>query len=384
MRILHTADWHVGRTIRGRSRAGEHEAVLAEIVRIAEDEQADLVLVAGDQFDTAAPGADAERIVYRALLDLTRTGAEVVVVAGNHDNPHRLEAVAPLLATSGVRTAARLARPAEGGVIDVTTRTGETARIALLPFLSQRAIVRADDLMGLDADEHAGRYDARARKVIEQLCAGFDADTVNLVVSHLMVHGGTVGGGERAAHTVFDYAVAASAFPPDASYVALGHLHRPQRIPAGCPVWYPGSPLALDFGESEDTKAVLLVDAAPGAPARVREVPLTAGRRLRTLRGTLDDLEARAGQTGDDYLRVIVRGPARAGLAEQVREWFPEAVDVAVDAPETEPAEQRPARLGRSPVELFAEYLEERRIDDPRLTTLFAALLEDALAPGQA
>lgn len=378
MRILHTADWHVGRTIRGRSRAGEHEAVLSEIVGVAAAEQVDLVLVAGDQFDTAAPAPESERIVYRALLDLAATGAEVVVVAGNHDSPNRLDAVAPLLSTSRVRAGARLARPDEGGCIDVTTPSGETARIALLPFLSQRGIVRADDLMGLDADEHAGRYDGRVRTIVERLCAGFSADTVNLVVGHLMVHGGTLGGGERAAHTIFDYAVAAQAFPIGASYVALGHLHRPQRIPAGCPVWYSGSPLPLDFGEEADRKAVLVVDATPGAPAAVREVALTEGRRLRTLRGTLDELEARAGETGDDYVRVVVAGPARAGLAEQVREWFPHAVDVAVEAPGPTRAERPPARLGRSPAELFAEYLADRGVEDGRLPALFAQLLDEA------
>src|SRR5680860_969681 len=100
MRILHTADWHVGRTIRGRSRAAEHLAVLAEITAIARAEAVDLVLVAGDQFDTAAPSPEAERIVYRALLDLAEV-APVVVVGGNHDSAQRLEAVAPLLAACG-------------------------------------------------------------------------------------------------------------------------------------------------------------------------------------------------------------------------------------------------------------------------------------------
>src|SRR5262249_17856292 len=96
MKIIHTSDWHVGRTLRGRSRADEHEAVLAEVARLARSENAALVLVTGDLFDTAAPAADAERIVYQALLDLAATGATVVVLAGNHDNERRLQAVEPL------------------------------------------------------------------------------------------------------------------------------------------------------------------------------------------------------------------------------------------------------------------------------------------------
>jgi exonuclease SbcD len=378
VRILHTSDWHVGRTIRGRSRADEHEAVLAEIATIADAERVGLVLVAGDQFDTAAPPPDAERIVYRALLDLADTGAQVVLVAGNHDSRQRLAAIAPLLATRGITASAAPLRADEGGVVDVSSRDGEVARIALVPFLSQRYIVRAAELMGMGADQHALRYADRARQLIEHLAAGFAPDTVNLLVGHLMVAGGTLGGGEREAHTIFDYWVPATAFPAAAHYVALGHLHRTQRIAAACPVYYSGSPLQLDFGETGDDKGVLLVDATPGKPAEVRTVKLIAGRRLRTVRGTLDELIAYAGTTGDDHVRVVVRSPARAGLADDVRELFPDAVEVAIETPEAATVESRPARLGRSPHELFAEYLAEQGADDPRVRALFKELLEDA------
>ena len=383
MKILHTSDWHVGRTIRGRSRAQEHEAVLAEIVGIAAEQDVDLVLVAGDQFDTAAPTPEAERIVWQALLDLAGTGAHVVTVAGNHDNPGRLEAVAPLLALSRITTGAHLARPQDGGVVDVQVASGETARIALLPFLSQRSIVRADELMQLDAFEHSPRYDTRARQVLDRLCAGFTTDTVNLAVTHLMVLGGTLGGGERSAHTIFDYAVAAAAFPATAHYVALGHLHRAQKVPAGAPVHYSGSPLQLDFGETADTKSVTIIDATPGKPAQVDTIPLSAGRRLRTLRGTLEDIEAQAGTTGEDYLRVVVRGERRAGLADLVRDWFPHAVDVGVESPADDVVTQTHSRgLSRSPHELFAEYLAGQGAQDERVLALFDELLDAAAGPG--
>lgn len=359
--------------------------MLAEIAQIAGAEQVDLVLVAGDQFDTAAPPPEAERIVYRALCDLADTGAQVVVVAGNHDHPHRLAAIAPLLASRGVHAQGLLARPEEGGVLTLRTRHGEAARVALVPFLSQRHLIRAAQLMAFDADQHAGQYDAGARHVIAQLISAFTPDTVNLACAHLFVAGGMLGGGEREAHTIFDYAVSPAAFPASAHYVALGHLHRAQRIPAGCPVYYSGSPLQLDFGETGDDKAVLLVDAHPGTPAEVRTVHLKSGRRLRTIRGTLDELEALADQTDDDHLRVVVRGQARAGLADAVRALFPDAVEVAIESPESpKPDQDRPARLGRSPQELFAEYLAEHGADDERVRVLFAELLEQSDAPGAA
>src|SRR5687768_293974 len=118
MKLLHTGDWHVGRTIRGRSRDDEHRQVLSEIARIAGDEKVDLVLVAGDIFDTAAPSAAAEEIVYRALLNLAEV-APVVIIAGNHDNPSRLNAVAPLLSLGRVTVGSTITRPDEGGILDL-------------------------------------------------------------------------------------------------------------------------------------------------------------------------------------------------------------------------------------------------------------------------
>src|SRR5690606_20717472 len=138
VKILHTADWHVGRSIRGRSRHGEQEEVLAEIARTAAAEGVDLVLVAGDLFDTSSPPPAAERLVYRTLLQLAEV-APVVIVAGNHGQPRRLEAVAPLLELGRVIVGAVLSRPDEGGVV----RPIEGVRVAMIPFLSQRGIVTA-------------------------------------------------------------------------------------------------------------------------------------------------------------------------------------------------------------------------------------------------
>jgi exonuclease SbcD len=170
-------------------------------------------------------------------------------------------------------------------------------------------------------------------------------------------------------------------FPASAHYVALGHLHRPQSIAGPCPIWYSGSPLQLDFGETADTKAVLPVEAVPGVPASVREVPLQSGRRLRNVRGSLAELRPLAGTTGDDWLRVFVREPARAGLADEVRDLFPEAVDVVLESPERPGGGQRPDRQGRWPHELFGEYLAERGATDERVLALFDELYEEAHAP---
>jgi exonuclease SbcD len=378
MRILHTADWHVGRAIRGRSRADEHRAVLGEIAAIAAREAVDLIAVAGDIFDVAAPSAESEQIVYRSLLRLADI-APVVMVAGNHDNPRRLRAVAPLLELGRVRVVATPVGPHDGGVVSITTESGEVARVAMLPFVTQRGIVPAAALMDLDAYEYGERYAERLTAILAKLTEDVTSDEINLVVAHLMVAEGVLGGGERSAHTIFDYWLPSGAFNGALSYVALGHLHRMQRVPAAAPVWYAGSPLQLDFGESDDEKAVIVVDAAPGLPATVTPVPLTSGRHLTQLRGTLVQLEPHAGTTGDAYLKIVLEEPARAGLADEVREIFPTAVDVVLAAPEDrEDRVPREARLGRAPHELFVEYLNEVHASDERVVALFDELLEEA------
>jgi len=378
VKILHTADWHVGRAIRGRSRADEHRAVLEEIASIGAREAVDLIAVAGDIFDVVAPTAESEQIVYRALLRFADI-APVVMVAGNHDNPRRLDAVAPLLELGRVHVVATPMKPDEGGVVKIETSSGEVARVAMLPFVTQRGIVSASALMDLEAYEHGALYAERLTAILAMLTEGITTDDVNIVVAHVMVAEGVLGGGERSAHTVFDYWVPAGAFDGALSYVALGHLHRPQQTPAAAPVWYAGSPLQLDFGETEDEKAVLVVDVQPGLPAAVTQVPLTSGRRLQQLRGSIESLEPLAGTTGDAYLKIVLEEPARAGLADQVRELFPEAVDVVLAAPEgRHRSTPREARLGRVPHELFVEYLAEANASDERVVGLFDELLEEA------
>src|SRR4051794_38923808 len=352
MRLLHTADWHLGKVLKGVDRLPEQRAVLAEIVAAADREKVDLAVVAGDVFESGAPPADAQRLAFETLLALRATGADVVVVAGNHDNADAFEAVRPVFAAAGIHVLGRACPPDAGGVLELrAARTGEPVHVALLPFTSQRGIVRAADLFGATAVDTNDRYAERMARLIARLTAGFGPSSVNVLVAHGTVTGARFGGGEREAQSIFDYHVPATVFPISATYVALGHLHRTQEVPARCPAWYSGSPLAVDFGEEAAAPSVLVVDAVPGAPARVRPVELTAPRRLRTVTGTVAELAAAAPGVGDALLRVVVTEPARAGLGDEVRALLPNAIDIQVAAPAAS-TERRPSRAGRTTVEL--------------------------------
>ncbi len=378
MRLLHTSDWHVGKRIRGHSRADEHRAVLNEITGIADAESADVILVAGDLFETAAPTAESELIVNQALLGLAEI-APVMAIAGNHDNPRRLAAVEPLMKLGRITMLAEPRSPDAGGVVTIKGDDGTPARVALLPFVSQRSIIRAGELMSSAGFENAQTYGDRMQRVIEALCGRFEPDHVNVLMAHAFVHGGSSGGGERPAHLVDEYALSTPDFPPSASYVALGHLHRPQQMLGATAIHYCGSPLQLDFGEQDQAKQVNLVDAEPGVPSKVTTMPLRSGRRLRTLTGTVAELGSIAadGELGDDWLRVRVTEPGRAGLADEVRTLLgPGVVDVRVEQQLV--SRTSPHREGRSPQQLFGDYLQELGVADARLESRFAELFDES------
>jgi exonuclease SbcD len=387
VRLLHTADWHVGKSLKGVDRLDEQEQVLREIVRIAREQEVDAVLVAGDLYDSAAPTAAAQRLVVRTLMALAGTGAQVVVIAGNHDHAATLDAYRPFAGAAGVTLVGAVRTAETGGVVEFATRAGERATVAALPFLSQRYAVRAAELVANTPSENTNAYDQQVRDVVASLTGGFRTDAVNLVMAHLTVLGGTFGGGERAAQSIFEYSVPAAVFPADAHYVALGHLHRRQVLAAPAPVHYSGAPLAVDFGEQDNTNVVVLVEATPTTPARVTDIPITSGRRLRTLHGTVGELAALRDSVGDDLLRVWVRERARAGLREEVTELLPNALEVRIDpefaAPVTGSRPAGRAGVDRSPGELFHEYLGTRSVDDRRVEALFARLHDRASAAGE-
>ncbi|WP_019900061.1 exonuclease SbcCD subunit D [Salinispora arenicola] len=379
MKILHTSDWHVGKVLKGRSRAEEHKAVLAGVIEVARRERPDLVVVAGDLYDTAAPTPEATRLVTRALTALRRTGADVVAIGGNHDNGAALDALRPWAEAAGITLRGSVREDPDEHVIDGTTAGGERWRLAALPFLSQRYAVRAVEMYELTAAEANQTYADHLGRILTRLTEGFvEPDRVHLVTAHLTVVGAATGGGERDAHTVLGYAVPATVFPGTAHYIALGHLHRAQQVQGGCPIRYSGSPLAVDFGEQENVPSVTVVEVTATTAAQVREVPIPAAASLRTVRGTLAQLAEI--EAPDAWLRVYVREQPRAGLREEVQELFPRALEIRID-PELVPASGSGTRIaqraGRSPRELFGDYLDGRGHTDDDVRGLFDELFEE-------
>ena len=382
MKILHTADWHVGKVLKNQPRFDEHVAALGDLVRIANDEDVDVVVVAGDLFETATPNPQAQGLVMTTLLRLRGEGRQVVVLAGNHDSQRLVDDVyRPVLGELGIHVVGMPKRPDRGGTLTLTTRSGEVAKVAVLPFLSYRFAVRAAEVMLHESSDHALDYARKIGAFLNVLTADFADDTVNIVTTHGTVLGGRRGGGERDVQTLLGYELPPAVFPASAHYAALGHLHRYQEIDGQCPIAYSGSPIALDFGEEANESVALVVRATPDARASVRAVPVTGGRTLRTLHGTLDQVVAEGEHTGDAFLRVVLAQQASAGLAEQVRELLPTTLEVKIDEQfRPRPKERhsdRPSTLDRAPTDLFADFLTEQNVADDRVAGLFAELLDE-------
>jgi DNA repair protein SbcD/Mre11 len=277
MKLLHTADWHLGKTLEGRSRLPEQRAFLEELQMIADEENVDAILMAGDVFDTVNPPAAAETLFYEAAVKLTSRGERpLIIISGNHDNPERLSASRPLAHTSGITI---IGFPTTDPV-NITVRNGQKLSIAALPYPSES---RLNECLtdGQEEDALQLAYDDRVKKLFSDLSEAGGEDAVHIAMSHIYVAGSRESDSERPIQVGGAYTVSANSLPEQAQYVALGHLHRPQTITKGSALArYSGSPLAYSFSEANQAKSVTIIDVEPDGLAHISEIPLQSGKPL--------------------------------------------------------------------------------------------------------
>ncbi|MGK5115665.1 MULTISPECIES: exonuclease SbcCD subunit D [unclassified Geodermatophilus] len=282
MRLLHTSDWHIGRSLHGADLLREQEAVLSGLADVVGAESVDVVVVAGDVYDRAVPSADATAVLDRVLMRLRTAGATVVLTPGNHDSARRLSFGAGLMATSGVHV-----RAATGRLDEPVLLGDEHGDVAVygLPYLEPE-IARHE--LGMPG---ARSHEAVLAEAMDRVRADLflRPGTRSVVLAHAFVGGGVASESER------DICVGGVDLVPAAvfdgvDYVALGHLHRPQTLTPR--LRYSGSPLAYSFGEAGQEKQAWLVDLDAAGLAGVRAVPLPTPRPLTVLTGTLAELLA--------------------------------------------------------------------------------------------
>ena len=387
MRIVHTSDWHTGRLWKSQDRLSELQDVLEHLGDFIEREHIDLVLMSGDVFESQMPPPEAERAVSRFFKRLGRVDIPSIVVAGNHDHPVRMDTWGLLAEFVGVQARGLPRRRTEGGLIEIPTRSGHVACVAAVPWASPGRIVEA---LTLARDETLARqqYADAMQRILAHLAEGFRHDAVNLVVAHSYIAGAKSCGSERIVTMGDEWAATAQSLPAAAQYVALGHVHRPQRIDAAGPhTQYAGSPMQLDFGEVDDEKTFVVIEVAPGKPPRVERVPYQGAVRLGEWAGTMTELERDADTLrhfGFLKVRITLDAPL-PDLNRRARQILPNIVVVDAVLPESHDGDSDAARAPRAaatpaPLDQFRTFYqrEHQRAAQPETLTMFSDLYATA------
>ena len=288
MRILHTADWHLGKNLEGQSRMDEQEMFLKDFVNIVEENNIDLIIIAGDVYDSPNPPARAEKMFYDTLKQLSRDGERItIVISGNHDSPERLVAAGPLARDHGIimvgtpKTVIPCGEYGRNKVIESGEGfieieiNGERSVILTVPYPSERRLNEVIYNSMDDDEEKAKSYSDRIFELFNNLKVHYKEDTINLAVSHLFAIGSEEGGSERSIQLGGSYIVDGSCFPDEAQYIALGHVHKPQIVPGtNKRARYSGSPIHYNKKEINYDKKCFIIDAEPNKECTINEVKL--------------------------------------------------------------------------------------------------------------
>ena len=272
MKFIHTSDWHIGKNLEGHSRLEEQEKFCDDFVKIVEENNIDMVIIAGDVYDTSNPPAGAETLFYKTICRLADDGNRcVLVIAGNHDNPERLSAVSPLAKEQGIiilgyplssttESKYKGFEITEAGQGYLKLNIGdEKATIITLPYPSEKRLndaIRNVD----DENELQKNYSNKVGDIFRKLEENFEEDSINIAVSHLFVSGGDPSDSERQIQLGGSLVVDKHDLPQKAQYTALGHLHKPQKASERLNVYYSGSPLQYSVKERIYAKGANIVE----------------------------------------------------------------------------------------------------------------------------
>jgi exonuclease SbcD len=382
MRILHTSDWHIGRTFHGVDLLADQSRVLDSIAALVREYSVDVVVVPGDVYDRSIPSADAVTVCNRGFEEIRDAGAVIIATSGNHDSAARLGAGAAFSRAGGLHLMTTVA-----GITSPVVLDDEHGPVAFygIPYLEPE-ITRTQ--LGVPAARsHADILDAAMDRVRADLDArAADAPgTRSVVLAHAFVVGAEATGSERSISVGGVETVSASAFG-DVDYVALGHLHSPQTLAEH--IRYSGSPLPYSFGERSHRKAVFLVDLAADGLRRVERVDLPVVRGLRQLTGTLEELleGEHFGDAEECYVSAVLTDPQRpVDAMRSLQTRFPFAVHLEWQRPAgTEDLRYREKVHGRSDVQITRSFLTDVRSEpSPREVRLVEAALGHADRAGE-
>ncbi|MGF7056445.1 metallophosphoesterase family protein [Brassicibacter mesophilus] len=398
MRILHTSDWHLGKYLEDHSRLEEQEDFIDELIEIVNEKEIDLIIIAGDIYDNSNPPAKAERLFYRAIKRLSNYGERVVlIIAGNHDNPDRLVSSRPLAYEHGI---VLLGTPkssvevgdigkhriiaADEGYVEIDIR-GEQAVILTLPYPSEQ---RLNEVFTESIDEEGMQksYSERVGKIFDELSNRFREDTVNLCVSHIFVLGGEVTDSERPIQIGGGLTVEADKLPKNAHYIALGHLHKCQKVKGeALNAFYSGSPIQYSKSEKGHKKSVYVIDAKVGYEPDIEKVELTITKPIEVwkcngVQEAIDKCIQNEDRSVWVYLEIKTDSIITQSEIKEIKKIKPDILTITpiIEDIEIEEKEMEEYK-DKSIAELFKEfYFSERKLEpSEELMAIFSEIISE-------
>lgn len=348
LRVLHSADWHLGHRLHERDRKEEHDYFLSWLLQLIEEKQIDVLVVAGDVFDSAAPSVSAQEQYYRFLRKLSHSACRhVVIVAGNHDSPSFLEAPQGILKALDIHVVGKISEKKEKEILVLRNKAGEKELVVCaIPFLRDREIRRAVSGEGFaEIEQRLKAGIAKHYREIADLAAPYRAAGLPvLATGHLFASHGKASDTEKDIHVGNLGQVNMAQFAEDFDYIALGHLHRPQQ--AGAPhILYPGSPIPLSFTERDYKKIVNIAVFEQGKLHEIQEEKIPIARRLVRFSGEFSAVENQ------------IQAYGKNASTEKFQPWIEVILQLNAPVPEAFPRLQKVAKeAGLMLLKLTPEY----------------------------
>ncbi|GAA0127520.1 exonuclease SbcCD subunit D [Clostridium sp. CTA-19] len=398
MRILHTADWHLGKNLEGFSRMDEQEEFLNDFIEIVESNKVDLIIIAGDIYDNSNPPARAERMFYNTLKKLSKNGERLtLIISGNHDNPDRLVAAGPLAREHGIIMVGRPKSIVETGIygkhrvcnsgegfIEIEVN-GERAVILTVAYPSEK---RLNEVLydGMDEEEEkAKNYSDRIKLLFDNLSKNYRKDTINIAVSHLFAMGSEEAGSERNIQLGGSFIVDGSCFPKEAQYIALGHVHKPQVVPGTKKkVRYSGSPLQYNKKEIGFVKKCFIIDIKAGEEFNLEEIEFENYKpieiwRCKSIEEAIKKCEENGNRECWVYLEICTDRYIREDEIKSMKSLKKDILEIIPKIKEEEEEFDMATFLEKSFESIFKEfYFKERKVEpQDEIVDLLLSIVKD-------
>lgn len=368
MRLLHTSDWHLGRKLYDRPRIEEHQQFLDWLLQLIEAKQIDVLLLAGDVFDSSIPPARVVDMFYHFLFRLYKeTTATAVIIAGNHDSAMRLAAAREFLKIARIHLIGSMPSEAAQYVIPIT-KNGEEIAVVALPYLPEGEIL--SHVSFEKQIDSTRRYREAIKMLYQKSLQAIPQEIPKIIMGHFFLAGGQMSDSERTIQVGGSLPLTSEDLPSEVNYIALGHLHRPQRFQQnGCPIIYSGSPIPLTFKEAEHAKKLYMIDVKSNKQIEIDEIVVPIFRPLVRVTGTFSQIIAMAEteQWEGKLIEVIIDiDMPQIGLSDQIREAFSKqggevaSVKTELIHPQDELELSAEEVTSQSPVDIFKRFYIER------------------------